>query len=155
MMTFRIGTVAALVAALGCTSVATGPGAARARPAPAPTEPHVRTAEEAGGTLTARNGRLRRGCHRYGYRYSVYSPYGDWMLELKVVDPRGKAVHAMTFMSIRGPEAGPVRYTLCRRGTRPGKFRVRGKLTWYDDPSVPNVVNLPPAVFRLRKPRPR
>ena len=108
-------------------------------------------AVEAGGTLDAADGTLRRGCHTYSFTYAVQVPYDDWALETSVRDPRGHGVASQAFIGPYDARSRRVTYRLCRGATRPGRFTVTGKLTAYDDPSEGTVVQLPVASFRLRR----
>ncbi|PVG81834.1 hypothetical protein DDE18_13990 [Nocardioides gansuensis] len=107
---------------------------------------------DATGTTHAPDRRLRRGCHTYWLSYALQLPTDDWTLETSVIDPRGRAVHAHMFVSDDDETTGRGTYSLCRWATRPGRFTITGKLSWYDDPLEPHEVMLPISTFRLRRP---
>ena len=108
-------------------------------------------AVEAGGSLTASDGRLRAGCHPYSFVYAVQVPYDDWMLETSVRDPRGRGVASHAFLGPYDPRSQRVTYRLCRGATRPGRFTITGRLVAYDDPAQGTRVDLPVETFRLRR----
>jgi hypothetical protein len=108
-------------------------------------------AVEAGGSLQAADGVLRRGCHTYSFVYAVQTPYDDWMLETSVRDPRGRGVASQAFLGPYDPRSQRVTYRLCRWATRPGRFTITGKLVAYDAPDHGTTVQLPVGSFRLRR----
>lgn len=108
-------------------------------------------AVEAGGTLEAQDGVLRRGCRTYAFTYTVQVPYDDWMLDTSVRDPRGRGVASQAFLGPYDPRTQRVTYRLCRGSTRPGRFTITGTLVAYDDPAEGTTVRLPPETFRLRR----
>jgi hypothetical protein len=126
--------VAGLVLALGTLAIGAPAGAV-----------------EAGGSLEAADGVLRRGCHVYSFVYAVQTPYDDWMLETSVRDPRGRGVASQAFLGPYDARSQRVTYRLCRWATRPGRFTVIGKLVAYDDPDRGTTVQLPVESFRLRR----
>lgn len=107
---------------------------------------------EVSGRTSARDGRLRSGCRRYRFRYAVTTPHDDWSLEVSIVDRSGKGVMSAAMLGPNDPKSARVTYTLCRWATRPGRFRIRGKLTSYDG-SEETVVRMPTTTFRLRRPK--
>ena len=122
-------------------------------PAWAPPAQAVEAVEavEAGGSLTASDGRLRAGCHPYSFVYAVQVPYDDWMLETSVRDPGGRGVASHAFLGPYDPRSQRVTYRLCRGATRPGRFTITGRLVAYDDPAQGTRVDLPVETFRLRR----
>lgn len=106
---------------------------------------------EVSGRTSARNGTLRKGCRRYRFRYAVTTPHDDWTLDVSIVDRRGKGVMSGAMLGPNDPKSARVTYTLCRWATRPGKFRIRARLTSYDG-SEETVVRVPTTTFRLRRP---
>ncbi|UUZ58604.1 hypothetical protein [Nocardioides sp. B-3] len=111
-----------------------------------------REAEVIGGNTAANDGTLRKGCRRYHYAYVVRVPTDDWSLEVSIVDRRGLAVASFAHISTVDPDTATVSYRLCRAATVPGKFRIKGTLNWYDDPSVPIPAYVPVTRFRLARP---
>ena len=126
-------------------------------------------AAQAGGHTHGDSGRLQRSCRTYTYDYRVRTPYDDWTLETTILDRDGEAVHADAFIGKPGRPGDrrigrDVEYRLCRYATRPGRFRIRAKLTWYDhsddgtllgmldrSPAEGHVVRLPVERFRLHR----
>ena len=123
-----------------------GTGSAAEEPAPS-----TRAADY--GYTRGRAGVLRRGCRNYPYRYVLHTPTDDWTLETFLRDPKGQGVGSGAFTAGPDPVAQQVRFRLCRWATRPGRFTIRAKLTWYDSHGQDHVVWLPASHFRLRRPR--
>ncbi len=121
-----------------------GPGS------PSPQPPPQRTAGS--GHTSAPDGRLRKGCHNYRYRYAVASPTDDWTLETFLRGPRGGGVASGTYSSDSDPAVQRSHFRFCRWTTRPGRFTIRAKLTWYDRDGGGHVVWFQPSHFRLRRP---
>jgi len=120
----------------------------------APSRAH-RTAlltDEVVGTTSAPSGTLRNGCRRYSYTYAVQVPTEDWTLEISIVDRRGQGVASFAFIGPADERTQTPEYRLCRASTVPGRFRIRAKLNWYDDPSTPRLVPVPVTHFRLARP---
>lgn len=103
-------------------------------------------------TITARDQKLRRGCHTYSITYDVEVPTDDWTLESSIVDRRGKSVASFAVISPNDDAIDTLTYRLCRGATVPGTFRIRSVLNWYDDPSTANQVDVPVTRFRLSRP---
>jgi hypothetical protein len=103
------------------------------------------------GTMTAHDGLLRKGANTYTLDYAVTAPTGEWMMEIVVVDRRGKAVASPVLLSETFPDVGQVSFQLMRPGTRPGMFQVQTKLTWYDGWRT-NPGTIDTVTFKLRKP---
>ena len=97
---------------------------ATAAPSAASTSAYGRTWE--------RDGVLRSGCHHYRYHYVVNTPTHDWTLETFLVGPGGKHLASGAFSSQSDPERARTTWTrICRTSTRPGRFTIRAKVTWY------------------------
>ena len=73
-------------------------------------------------------------------------------MEVSILDRRGQAVASFAFIGPSDPKTQTISYRLCRGATVPGKFRIKGILHWYDDPSVPNRAYMPVTRFRLARP---
>jgi len=84
------------------------------------------------GRLWAGDKWLKRGCHNYKYQYQVTSSADDWLLEVFLKDPTGETIASNTKDSYVNPKRGSGTFRFCRNNTRPGKFKIRGKLTRYD-----------------------
>jgi hypothetical protein len=74
---------------------------------------------------------LRDGCHGYRYHYRVRPPTNDWVLETFLTDPRGDTIASNAFSSDSEHKRGHGKFRFCRYSTRPGRFTIRAKLTWY------------------------
>lgn len=112
----------------------------------------LRTDDVAGATTSAPSGTLRSGCRRYSFTYAVQVPTEDWTLEVSIVDRRGHGVASFAFIGVADEKTQASQYRLCRASTVPGKFRIRARLSWYDDPSTPIPVPVPVTRFRLARP---
>ena len=89
---------------------------------------HVR----ATGSVHSSDGTFERGCQSHPYRYRVRPRGSDWSLELFLIGPRGKQVSTGYEWKGSDPKRGSGRFGFCSQATRPGKFRVRSRLTWDD-----------------------
>ena len=104
------------------------------------------------GATSAKNAKLRRGCHGYAYSYTLTPPDGDWALETFLVGPGGKAVGSGYFVTGKDTLSGTSSWRLCRHGIKGGVYTIKAKL------SVQNGADLvegwlPPSTFTLRRPR--
>lgn len=102
------------------------------------------------GSVSAKNGVLKRGCRDYTYRYEVTAPDdGWWDLSVTVVGPGGKALWFGYLYDGANPPAGTATYHLCRSRTRPGRFKLKALVSVQDnDKNVEG--RLPTARYRLR-----
>ncbi len=74
----------------------------------------------------------------------------DWAVEFFLVDRRGRGLGAVAKDSGADPKRGSGSYTICRQTTSPGRFKIRGKLSVYEDGDLVDEVWVEPARFRLR-----
>ena len=102
------------------------------------------------GVLDAADGRLKRGCKDYAYAYSVRTPTEDWTLDITMQDRNGKGVNAQSLIGPNDPGSGVLPFRLCRWGTTPGRFTLKGVLTSYDGYGGETSVTLT-ETFRLRR----
>jgi len=140
------------------TATATGLAAALAVVAPA-------SASAAGGRTHGDPSVFKKGCRAYTFDYRVRTPYDDWTLEVFIRNPRGKGVHSSAFLGKPGPQGHPrrqqdVRWKMCSNASRPGRYTIRAKLTWYTPqeglplltpPPEEHVKWLPVERFRIRR----
>ncbi|WP_210504015.1 hypothetical protein [Nocardioides xinjiangensis] len=122
---------------------------------PLPTDPvPPPTAEvqqvEVSGTLSAADGRLRRGCKDYRYAYAVVSESEDWTFDITLQDRFDRGVNSQSLLGPYDDEAGVLTYRLCRRATSPGRFTLTGRLTAYEGTSKETSVTVTES-FRLRR----
>lgn len=103
------------------------------------------------GWTKARDGVLRKGCHRYSYRYRVQVPTESWSLEVQVLDPSRDGVAFHTLFAETDPAKGRKRFTLCRASTEPGRFLIKAKVVTLDGWTT-GTTTLPRTTFRLRRP---
>lgn len=147
----RTATLATLSLLLGLTL---GLGVIGA-PATGVTSPE--TAERAGtfqpwGMTRAPDQVLRKGCRSYKYRYAVNPPSDDWTAEVFLVDPRGRTITHNGFFPASDPATATRYWRICRATTKPGRFKMRMKITWWDGYDS-QVGWVKPGYFRLARPR--
>ena len=111
--------------------------------------PAVAATSEYGHT-SARDRPLRDGCHDYRYRYVIKTPTNDWTLETFLVDPTGDTLASGTFISGTDPRRGSSTFRFCRYSTRPGTFKIRAKVVWYNG-SAEHKRWFKPSTFRLTR----
>lgn len=113
------------------------------------------------GRLWAKDKILKRGCHDYRYQYRVRSPQKRWALETFLRDPSGEIIASNVFGNATHPKRGSSTFRFCRYSTRPGKFKIKGKLTrhYTDRGSLPGPLDdterqkvgwVKPGYFRMR-----
>ena len=105
------------------------------------------------GHTKAPNGKLRKGCHNYPYRYRLTLPSNDWTLETFLRDRTGDGIASGAFASQSDPAAKRSHFRFCHYEARAGRFTIRALVHWYDDMGNDHHVWLEPSHFRLRKPR--
>lgn len=103
------------------------------------------------GSTHEANGTLRRGCHRYRYTYRVSPPSDQWSLETFLVGPHGAGLGSDDVISGADPRSGVKHWRICRSNTRPGRFTIKGKLTYNDYPDTYSGW-ISPSHFRLHRP---
>ena len=86
------------------------------------------------GSFSVPRHKLRKGCHAYGYRYHVTPPSPDWALEVFLTDRRGRGIGSEAVLSGAAQTSGKRSFTICHSSTVPGRFLLRGKLTYSDYP---------------------
>lgn len=101
------------------------------------------------GRITAPDGVLRPGCHRYTYTYDLHPPTGDWAVEVFVIH-NGQKVTSQGHLVGQDPLRGQGRYKLCRPTSTPGSWRIRGKLSVQNGPDEYAEGWIQPAFYRLR-----
>jgi len=78
------------------------------------------------------DGTLKEGCKNYRYRYKITPPKESdtWGLETFLVDPSGESIASDAVLKGSDPKRGRRTFRICRTGTEPGTFRIRGKFTY-------------------------
>ena len=66
--------------------------------------------------------------------------------------PDAAITASFAYLGPADPKTQTSSFTLCRRATVPGKFRIRSILNWYDDPAVAIPAFVPVTKFRLARP---
>ena len=103
------------------------------------------------GSTAAADGVLRQGCHNHYYRYVVRVTTDDWTLETFLDDRTGDTIASGTYIADSDARRARKVFRFCRWSTRPGRFTIRAKLTWYTD-SGEHRGWFEPSHFRLRRP---
>jgi hypothetical protein len=101
------------------------------------------------GRIWAKDKVLKRGCHNYRYQYKVTPRGYDWSLETYLRDPTGEIIASNALDSFVDRRRGSSTFRFCRYATRPGTFKIRGKLTLYDGYDQ-HVGWVRPDFFRMR-----
>jgi hypothetical protein len=112
------------------------------------------------GRLWAGDKVLREGCHHYRYQYVVRPRTNDWLFETFLLGPSGHTLVSNTMDSSGNPKRGSHRFGICNDVTRPGRFKIAGKLTWTTCNDMPGPLNecrkhvrwVKPGYFRMRRP---
>ena len=84
------------------------------------------------GKLWAHDKVLKPGCHDYRYQYRVRARAAEWSLETYLKDRTGETVASNTKDSEINRKRGHGKFRLCRYSTKPGRFKIIGKLTRYN-----------------------
>ncbi|WP_127481305.1 hypothetical protein [Nocardioides pantholopis] len=103
------------------------------------------------GTVSATDGKLRKGCRTKAYTYAITPPEGDWALETFLIDPRGRKLGSGVLLGGHDATQGRASFRICRATTRPGKFRIRALLSVQNGPVEYQEEWLATATFRMRK----
>lgn len=103
------------------------------------------------GHMSSPSGKLRAGCHRHTYTYRVTPPSSDWSLETFLIGPAGGHLASDVIVSGADKKSGTKSFTICKSNTKPGRFTIKGKLTYDDYPAEPSGW-ITPTHFRLRRP---
>jgi hypothetical protein len=93
---------------------------------------------------------LRDGCHGYRYHFVVNPPTNDWILETFLVDPTGETIASGAFSADSEDKRDHGSFRFCRYNTKPGRFTIRAKLTWYGNDE--HKTWLKRSHFRLHRP---
>ena len=110
------------------------------------------------GRLWAADKILREGCHGYRYQYVVRPRTNDWAFETFLHAPSGRQLASGGFHFGADPRRGDGRFRICNDTTRPGRFKITGKLTWRRCNDLPGPLGsctkrvrwVKPAYFRMR-----
>jgi hypothetical protein len=87
------------------------------------------------GRVWRGDGVLKYGCTSYGFRYRVRPGDNHWAAEFFLGGPerdghrRERLATVVKTSDAEDPKRGRGRFELCRTATRPGRFKIRGKLT--------------------------
>lgn len=118
------------------------------------------------GRAWRKDGVLRGGCQGYQFQYRVkpgnVHPGNHWAVEFLLTDRGGEGLGTVVKDSTIDPKRGQDKFKICRNTTKPGRFKIRGKLTVYPpedefhnpiEGSDPGTVKwIKPGYFRLRLP---
>lgn len=103
------------------------------------------------GRMWAKDKILKRGCHDYRYQWRVTPGGPEWSLETFLVDPTGETIASGAYDNDTSEKRDSGTFRFCRWNTRPGKFKIRGKLTIYEGYEQ-TVKWVKPGYFRMRLP---
>jgi hypothetical protein len=99
---------------------------------------------------------LREGCHGYRYQYVVRPRTNNWSMETFLRAPSGRMLVSGGFHFGADPKRGHGRFRICNDNTRPGRFKISGKLTWKTCDILGHCTNhvrwVKPGYFRMRRP---
>jgi hypothetical protein len=130
-MTTRTRTLTAPLAATSAALLTAGLLAGSVTPAAAHTGAEKHDMAQYARTW-AKDQVLRPGCRSYTYRYKVSPPSDQaWGLETFLVGPGGDSVSSGALHSGSDRRKGRDTFEFCSTSTRPGKFKIRAKLTYY------------------------
>jgi hypothetical protein len=112
------------------------------------------------GRLWASDRVLREGCHNYRYHYVVRPRTNDWIFETFLHAPSGRTIASNVMDPGANAKRGANHFRFCNDVTRPGRFKITGKLTWQTCNGLPGPANecrkhvrwVKPGSFRLRRP---
>ncbi len=111
------------------------------------------------GRVWAADKVLREGCHNYRYQYVVRPRTNDWSAETFLHAPSGRTVASGGLHFGVDPKRGTGSFRFCNDVTRPGRFKITGKLTWRSCNDLPGPLNeckkhvrwVKPGYFRMRR----
>ena len=109
------------------------------------------------GRVWRGDGVLKPGCQDYGFRYRVRPGNNHWGVEFFLIGPGREGLASLAMGPEAGdPKRGRAEFEVCRAATRPGRFKIRGKLTITKEGSLlegetREVHWVKPARFRLRR----
>lgn len=104
------------------------------------------------GHASAPDQTIRSGCRDYRFHYDVTAPGDEWMAELTLVNPHGRQVSTRTYESAAEKRTGTGTFELCEPTTSPGRYRIKMKVTSYDD-RASSARQVAPGTFRLTSKR--
>jgi len=118
---------------------------------PAPAKPNYKP----WGVVRAPDQVLKPGCHKYRFHYKMTTPTDSWAAEFFLVNQNGRGITSQAIMAESDPKKGWLRWTVCRASTKPGRHKIRMKVTYNPRPSDPTPDNLDgwvkPAFFQLKR----
>lgn len=108
--------------------------------------------EQASVRVSSPDGVIAKGCRGHRYRYAVEVPAGEsWALTVSLVDKRGRTVASGYELSGGDAKKGSGRFRFCSIDVRPGRYKVKGELTW-SHYSEEYHVRARPKPLQLRRP---
>jgi hypothetical protein len=107
------------------------------------------------GSVTGHPGVLKRGCHKYTYRYMVTPPQGIWAIEVFVLAPGLKRVGGGDFADGYDPMSGTGTYPLCKPTVRYGTFRIEARVSVDDGSGNTREGRTATDTYRLHRPHHR
>ncbi len=101
------------------------------------------------GRTSAPNQVLKPSCSYYRYHYRITPPVNDWAAEIFLSGPNGVKIASAALDIDSDPAAGKLRWRLCRASLKPGRYKMRMRVTWLDGYDKHEGF-VPPSYFRLR-----
>ena len=110
------------------------------------------------GRIWAADKVLREGCHNYRYQYVVRPPRSAWLFETFLHAPSGRTIASNTMDDGANRKRGANDFRFCNDVTRPGRFKIAGKLSWQTCSGPPGPLEectthvrwVRPGFFRMR-----
>ena len=115
-----------VIALLGSVISLPGPSDEHGSSWASPSAAQIRKMASTHGT----SGRLRHGCKSYRYSYKVSAPSDEWGLETFLIGPKGGRLGSDAILSGGDPRSGTKTWKICRTNTTPGRFTIKGRLTY-------------------------
>ena len=112
------------------------------------------------GRVWAADKVLREGCHNYRYHYVVRPRTNNWLFETFLHGPGGRTIASNAMDSRGNAKRGANHFRFCNDVTRPGRFKIAGKLTWQTCNDLPGPLHecknhvrwVRSGYFRMRRP---
>lgn len=93
--------------------------------------------QKMGGTYSKWKRVLRKGCHDYAYTYNARPPAAagtEWGLETFLLGPRRGHLASDVILGGANAKHGTRTFRICRSSTMPGKFTIKTKLSYKEEP---------------------
>jgi hypothetical protein len=102
------------------------------------------------GSTSAPDQFLKPSCASYAYHYRIDPPIDDWAAELFLSGPNGVKIASAALDIDSDAAAGKLHWRLCRASLKPGRYKIRMRVTWLDGYEK-HEGYVKPSYFRLRQ----